>query len=246
MKHLLAILCALGLVTSASARIGNPGHTASLPKASAAGGGNPPASPLIAEDFEGTGYEEGGAWAEGGFAAKDEDYAGADVILGSQSLEISAADSESGGSDVTFSGGAERWFFGEIKITTSRNGKFLKLYSSGYAAELASIAVQGSTFRAACGAVTDDTVATFSTGTVIYWWVRYLKGSGVNAVVDFRFSTTTTKPADGSDNQALITLGTATADVAIMSTSVEGTSGSAFRIIHDHIYVDDEDILSNP
>lgn len=218
-----------------------------IEKEVAASGGNPPASPLVNQNFEGTGYDNGETWGENGFGTKDEDYT-TTVLLGSQSLFCSIDDSSAGSTFTSFSGGGERWGFCMFRVVTSRNGNFVRLFDSGFANVVMQVKINGTKLRAVCGSVESlDTVASFSTGTTYYLWWRYLKGTGLNGEAEIWFSTTSTKPADGSDNHRKTIVGTATTDAAELAFgSGDNTAGSALDIIYDHTYIDDVVILSNP
>lgn len=85
----------------------------------------------------------------------------------------------------------------------------------------------------------DNTTGTnFSTGVTYYAWVKYIKGSGSNAVSELRISTTTTRP---SATNSTTTNGTSTTQATALRLAGVTTAGMIF----DNI-VADTSVGSNP
>ena len=219
----------------------NPGFIGGL-QSGAASGSNPPASPLVKQNFEGTGYDNGETWNTY-ISAGDPDYTGI-VLLGSQSLSCFGADFSAQGAYTTFSGLSELWGFVMFEITTNRNSYIVRHEDSG-AAAVFNISVSGTNLRVDDGSANATTSGTFSLNTPYYLWWHRLKGSGANAVSELWFSSTPTKPADGSSGHAKVTTGTTTTD-AIYGILLNSAAAGAGAIIFDHYYIDDAVILDNP
>lgn len=99
------------------------------------------------------------------------------------------------------------------------------------------------TIRVGLGATTATTTATTADGNTYHFWVHYLKGTGANATLEVHFSTTPTKPADGSTFHAKVTNGTAT-DNATGVWFYSEYAGCDWRI--DKVRADDVLIGSDP
>ena len=83
-----------------------------------------------------------------------------------------------------------------------------------------------------------------STGTTYHVWVKYVKGSGSNAVVEVGFSTDGTRPTSGGTFATQTSGGTATVDTdrIMFGQSSSNTVGAYF----DKVRVDDAVIGDNP
>jgi len=218
-------------------------------RAAAAGGGpNPPASPLLNQKFEGTGYDNSETWTESlGGGIVDEDYT-ATVLDGSQSLRIqNAAGGGVSYTAETFTAGGERWAFCKIRLTSLEAVAVTRsiAFWNNVGATLAAVEINTSgTLHLVCGATTADTVDAMSTGTTYYMWFHYLKGTGANAVADVGFSTTSTRPTSGN-KFVQITTGSPTTDAVEFAIHVWNNNNPS-DFIYDRVYVDDEQIGDNP
>jgi hypothetical protein len=109
---------------------------------------------------------------------------------------------------------AEVWVRYRVRFTTANAG--VAMYFVNY-----SFSNIGLLYRQADGSLTIEpagggqatTVATSSINTTYWVWARFKKGTGSNAEMEVWFSTTSTKPADGSNNNAEVTNGTGTTNV---------------------------------
>lgn len=209
------------------------------------GGSNPPASPLVNQNFEGAGYDNAETWSTLGGGTINPDATDI-VLLGSQSFKVTAGDFVAGSAYISTAAGAERWGHMQFQITTSGNRIIAESQDSGFAAQIQIVAINGGGIRVYSGAVNATTSATWSTGTKYYLWWHYLKGTGTDAVAEVWFSTTTTKPADASAGHAKVTTGTSTADLVYHFVGSPTAAAGNYEIHIDHVYVDDEAILSNP
>ncbi len=211
---------------------------------------NPPASPLVKQNFEGTGYDNSETWSEfsgGAGETIDEDYA-TGPLLGSQSLRVVSTDTFTFSyTKIDHTSLSEEWFFTMLKMAAvNADGKDIMADVDGGGAIQISVGVSGGHFQVKCGSASATTSLSYSTGTLYYLWGHYLKGSGANAVAEIWVSTTSTKPADASSGTASVTTGTSTANVQEFSLGYRGTDGGTPDIQYDHVYVDDAVILSNP
>jgi hypothetical protein len=63
---------------------------------------------------------------------------------------------------------------------------------------MVSVHVQAGALRVVCGTANATTVSTLSANTLYYGRIRYLKGTGANAVASVEFSTSKTLPGSGN------------------------------------------------
>lgn len=100
------------------------------------------------------------------------------------------------------------------------------------------------TIRVGIGPSTHATTSeSTSDGNTYHIWVHYKKGTGTDAVLEVHFSTTPTKPADGSGGHAKVTNGGSTIDATGVWFFSEYV-GVDWRV--DKVRADDEPIGSDP
>lgn len=167
---------------------------------------------LLEEGFEGTGYEN--TWTESATGTVDEDHTGT-VIVGSQSLQVNLA-AQTGSTYAAFT--AQGSLFckfrynvastsGNPTIATIRNGTTIL-------GSLILVGVNRTMRTTAAGGSNASSSATIPTGTNIYIWFEYVKGTGANAICRAGWATTDSKPALTSTGTqtCLSSNGTSTSD----------------------------------
>lgn len=165
------------------------------------------------ETFEATGYDAGNTWTEVGTGTCDEDYNGANVLVGSQSLNI-ATSGTSISSYLSYTlAQDDQYFFFRVKKNSGTSNPliFAVLSSTGTSLGTITHSAGGVLTATATGGTGDPTVATFGAGTEIFVWVHFTTGSGANATMRVWASTNGTKPSSSGDNYAESTNGTSTA-----------------------------------
>lgn len=90
---------------------------------------------------------------------------------------------------------------------------------------------------------TNETATAITDGSTYHFWVHYQKGTGADAIYEVHWSTTPTKPADGSATHAKVTNGTATGNATGIWFYSE-YAGTDWRI--DKVRADDVLIGSDP
>jgi hypothetical protein len=203
-----------------------------------AGGGGGSPTYLINQNFEGTGYDNGESWTEGG--TWDEDYT-TTVLTGSQSL---FQDGLGGGSNTSpdFAPSSHFTLYLQFRLNTAVNNSELLVVRSGANADLANLVYRaGGTLRSSCGGVNFETSDAISTGQKIHVWIEFTKGTGANGLGSIGWSTDGTRPASGN-KFAQTTSGDATADA--VRIRLEANIGQA--IIIDRIMLTASTIGDNP
>lgn len=251
MRTFIAILLLLPFTASSFA----PGGMSStrltsttLPLGSASDGFNPPASPIRKQNFEGTGYDNGETWTEastGGTPIIDEDYSTA--LVGLQSLRLQNADFEGCETRNSFTGVSEVYGFFRMKWVTKTDGTIfhqLRTLSSTILVDLSVNSGASATVHVANGAGSANTTATMTVGTEYYVWYHYL--TGANATAEVWFSTSSTKPGDGTSGHAKTTVGTVTGDAAEIALKLENFSTTKNEAIFDRVWLAPGVIGNNP
>lgn len=198
---------------------------------------------LVAENFEGTGYEASGT--EVGTGTLDEDYATSPApLVGSQSLRI-ANSVQPGRVYWSFTAQADVWAYFQVNwVTLPATGKQFAGFSSGADTPQLSIEFQaGGVIRVRGGSQNATTVDGMTTGVTYHVWIHYTKGSGSNAFVDIGFSTDGTKPTSGN-KYASKSNGTTTLDA---DRFYFGSSGNGtWEAVFDKLRVSSSAIGDNP
>lgn len=198
-----------------------------------------PSSPLIAEAFEATGYDNSGwtAQDDAGVAVIDPDYT-ATVLHGTQSLRIKTSVAGNGRVFKDFTAGNERWayfLFRPVSVTDA--WKIFSFWNSG-SEEICNIyLLSTNVLRVTHGTITADTVGTMSDGTTYHVWVHYNNSGDIS---DVGFSTDGIRPTSGN-NFAQVTTGDA---ITNATTVVLGGGASNFSEegLFDRLFVDDVQI----
>lgn len=253
MKVLFYVILLFPLLSLAPPPPGGSGSTlrssTSLPLGSASDGTSPPASPLRAQNFEGTGYDNGETWIEGGtLGIVDEDYTGV-VLKGSQSLRLQSVNNDTVYSYNTFTGISEVWGFFRMKWVTKTSGTTFHQLRNNVSVVLLELKVNSgasATVTLTSGGQTATTTSTMAVGTEYYVWYHYLKGSGANATAEVWFSNTSVKPGDGTAGHAKVTNSNSTTDAAEVALYIENVSATSNEAIFDRFYLDDAAIGNNP
>lgn len=232
MKTLAALL--LTVCTLAAQSLSDPAFVASL---------TVPASGtsetlIKLETFEATGYDAGNTWTEAGSATPDEDYAGASLIDGSQSLQINVT-AQTSSTELTYTlAQADQYFFCKVrKVGGTSNPLIVTLRNGTTSLAIISLTSSDTVTVTASGGTADATTDTFADGTVIYLWLHFTQGSGANAAIRAWASTTGTKPADGGTGYAESLDGTTTAQGNRFRLGF--TASSTCEVIFDTVKIDD-------
>lgn len=218
------------------------------PLGSASDGFNPPASPIRKQNFEGTGYDNGETWTEastGGVPIIDEDYSTA--LVGLQSLRLQNADFEGCEARNSFTGVSEVYGFFRMKWVTKTDGTIfhqLRTLSSTILVDLSVNTGASATVHVANGTGSANTTATMTVGTEYYVWYHYI--TGANATAEVWFSTTSTKPGDGTSGHAKTTAGTVTGNAAEIALKLENFSTTKNEAIFDRVWLAPGVIGNNP
>lgn len=214
---------------------------------SVGGGSNPPASPLVNQNLEGTGYDNSETWSEGlAGGTVDEDYT-AIPLVGSQSLRLANAVGGFTFDSKTYTSGAERWYFFRFRMITlegSTTSRILEVWNNVGAVQASIDLNTTGTLKVSAGTGTATTTDAMATGVSYYVWAHYAKGSGANAVADVGFSTDGVRPT-GGNKFAQVTNGSTTGDTPEFALECQNNNGQS-DFIFDHIYVDDVQIGDNP
>ncbi len=180
---------------------------------------------IVEENFEGTGTPAGWFNSGGNF----------DQSTSGLSLEASEALALTGGAaqsnTPTGIAQGEVWVRYRVRFIEDGAGALLYFYDSGFGQRGLVYRQTGGALTVDSGGGSDTTVATTSINTTYWIWVHYKKGTGANGEMDVWFSSTSTKPADGSDNHATITGSTATADIDFLAFI--NTSGNVEHYIDE-------------
>jgi len=216
--------------------------------ATGGGGHNPPASPIILETFEGTGYSAAG-WTEqftGGTLNKDYTTT---VLDGSQSLFIQNADFAAAYVKNTMTAAGHYWAFFKVRPgTLSGTKSMFDLADVGSVPQCsvtlsAAGAVRVQVKNNAAGATT---VATMSSGTTYNVWVEFNINNGANCIGTVAFSTGTTRPTSGSNFAQVSTTTSATQVQEVFLGPFTTDFGSHVDYVFDYFILDDAQIGDNP
>lgn len=229
----------------------HPAMRARTPTVTASGGAAP--TYLASEDFEGTGLPSG--WAETGAGTENyDDTTAPSPLQGAQSLRCSTTAQNSRVETPNWTAIAEiHGYFIMNPINTVAAGNTRKIVTfenqGGGGTEGLSL-VNGEEMTISQGAASASTVATISDGVTIHVWFRWKARTGPNdGIGEVWWSTTATKPADGSNNHAT-TGATGSSSATGMRSIAVGCApddGSVtWTIIYDKVRVDDVAIGSNP
>lgn len=200
---------------------------------------NPCSGYLICQGYEGTGYDNGETWTEGGINI-DEDYT-TSPIVGSQSLRISTS-TQAGYAFSSFTANDNAYAFFRFRAAAlpgaTTNMSTIR-DSSGTVLATVALRTDGKLQVTPAGGSAQTTGSAIATATDLYIWFEYEKGTGSNAVARCGFSTDGTKPTMTAGSN-----GTATAQAGRIYTGA--TSNSSVDWVYDHVLVSTTAIGSNP
>lgn len=166
---------------------------------------------IVNEGFEGAG-EPANFSTLPGANPPDWDYA-ATPLVGSQSVLCEAGDEAFVFGDDTPINLGEIWGRIAVEFSSVTGQRILSLYNSSNAEIVYIYRQVGGGILISAGGSTALTLEATPDDTLIYIWYHYAKGGGSNAAIEVWFSTTTTKPADGSGFHAKEIDGAATTNV---------------------------------
>lgn len=213
----------------------------------AGGGGGGGATYLLQENFEATGSPgyDTSTWTEAG--SPDENTSTSGLSLqASECLYFNPAAATWSTTSPTYTAQSTAYAYFLIRFSALPSGGTWTLFQFRHSAgECGRVRVTNTgTLSVRAGGGTDVATASgMSTGTTYHLWVKYVKGSGSNAVVEAGFSTDGTRPTSGG-TFATQTAGTATTDAdRIMYGQASSNTVSVYI---DKVRVDDAVIGDNP
>lgn len=193
---------------------------------------------IKSETFEADEYDAGNTWTESGSAPPDGNYAGVNIIDGSQSLQLNCT-AQTANTELQYTlAQADQYFFVKVRkvggtsnplIVTLRNGTTTLATISLTSSDTVTVTSQGGS--------ADATVDTFADGTVIFLWIHFTQGSGANATTRIWAASSGTKPADGGNGYAESTDGTSTAQGNRFR--IGWTASTTAEVIFDTVKIDD-------
>jgi hypothetical protein len=201
---------------------------------------------LIQQNFEGTGYDHSEVWNEG--SNPDEDYTTAPAPLeGSQSIFFRAVTTSVRTFSPTFAAQstAEAYFlYRPTTIGLGGDTIFLFRNNGGSVTTLQIDIDATGHLRCDDGTITsnytDDAAAV---GTTWHVWLRYVKGTGINAQYSVAFSSDGVRPTSGTAKFSSTSIGVSTVDTDQLRMSAE--SGTC-AWIGDKVRVANTTIGNNP
>lgn len=254
MKNLLIIAQLLTITCSAQVAVTiTPGIPIFGPPGSAFAAGVPYASPyLLEQDFEGTGYDNGGGWTEGGVVNVNEDYTST-IIDGSQSLNVAltASTGYTESPDVVVGGG--RILYGYLKLRfASLPASSMSLFAMYDTANNQCLRVRLSstgTLGVLPGVGTEvTTVGTLAINTTYHvWFSASARGveTALASTARVSFSTDGVRPTSG-DNYAIDDdAGGATDDPSSLRIGTL-VSSTTVDVIYDKVRLNNSIIGDNP
>jgi len=156
---------------------------------------------LVDENFEGTGAPSG--WTVDSGVQVDFDYATAPApLFGAQSLRVNAGDHYA---RKDYTAQTEVWVkFNWSSPAVMADEKIFTLRDSAGAEILRAETVNASGYKfiIKCGTANQTTLGSLTAATTYYIWGYYKVGTGANAGYRIWFSTTDSRPADGSSSSA--------------------------------------------
>lgn len=196
---------------------------------------------LIAQDFEGTGYDNqsgiGGSWTEAGTI--DEDDTTATVLRGSQQLRVSTGGNYT---RADFTASSEVWgtFLMKTDDVTYAGNEFLSLYDTS-TEKMPISSLSSSAVRIFHGTQDATTVGILSTNTKYRVWFHWKASTGTDGIAEVWIDGTaaTTRPASSGDYYAIESAGTNTGTVN--RVRLASSSGNHY---FDQLRIDDEEFTT--
>jgi hypothetical protein len=198
----------------------------------------PGGSFLVNQNFETptTGYDNGETWTGAGTGTIDPDHTGT-VIVGTQSLQINLS-GQTGSTYVAFTAQGSLFCKFQFRAASTNTGNQTIATIRNGTTTLGTLLLIGAnrTLRAvAAGGSNASSSATIATGTNIYIWFEYGKGTGSNAICRAGWATTDSKPALTSTGAqtCVSSNGTSTSDADRLYLG--HTVSSTFEAFYDRV-----------
>ena len=207
---------------------------------------NCPAGYLLAQGFEGTGYDCGETWTTAGDTASididntttpGECTQSARVVNTSQDTYIAHA----------FTAASEQWAYFRVRFETIPGGSRLFFVLSDATTARMYLTI-GATGAVTCTQGTVASTATVSVMAANTWydvWTRYKASTATNGICEVGFSTDGTEPTSGN-NYSSTAVGNATQNIQNILLFCDWTSTAGPATRYDKVRLDDADIGSNP
>lgn len=219
---------------------------------------NHPASPLLFENFEGTGYATAG-WGEdlsGSGGALDEDYAthSTNVLSGSQSLLITIPDDEHGYTTNSFTAKSQLWAYFQFKLLSFPVGedefKSVLRFEDDSGNRLFKLQVtESGALRITTGSTSTPMPAVLNKDTAYHVWLSWNNDNGTDSEATLAVSETKVQPTSG--DYYVTTTGTSTATQASRvrlggGADLEDGPNAGASFIIDYLLIDDVAIPDYP
>ena len=216
---------------------------------------NHPASALVFETFDSTGYDLVG-WTEvltGAGGVVNEDYT-TNVLSGTQSLYIKIPDDENGyvTNSFTATGTAYGYFqFRPISFATGEDQwKSVFRFEDSSGNSLCKVQIQESGFlRITTGSTSSSLTSVVSVNTTYHVWVYWKNSNGTDSECSLAVSSTQVKPTSGDyfTSATGTATGTQTSRVRLGGGSdSEDAAAGGCSFVPDYVLVDDDEIQSYP
>jgi hypothetical protein len=189
---------------------------------------------LLNQNSEGTGYDNGETWTEAGTGTVDEDHTGT-VIAGSQSLRVNLS-AQTGSTYASFTSQSSLFVKCRFRVASTSSNPTIITIRNGTTI-LASLILVGvnRTLRVNGGGSNGSASGTIATGTNIFVWFEYVKGTGSNAITRAGWAATDSKPdlSTTGAQTCIATNGTGTvnADRLYLGHSVSSTYEAFFDAV---------------
>jgi hypothetical protein len=154
---------------------------------------------LINQGFEGSGYDNSESWSETSGSPNEDSTTS--PIVGSQSLRISGAVAVIAKSP-SFTAQSTLYVYFRMRTSGNPGGgrRFFYIRDSSNNVLLECLQNSTGTVTARAGTSGGSTTSgTLSASTDYHCWVKYVKGTGANAVAEFGFSTDGVRPTTGAN-----------------------------------------------
>jgi hypothetical protein len=199
-------------------------------------------SALVEEEFEdATDYDESG-WTEIGNGTIDPNYTVAELD-GDESLHITTDTAQARYIYKSFTATSDASAYCLFKPVAhpATVPLILGFFDNSSAIVASVMLLPGGALRVSQGGSTQTTVGTLVNGTTYHIWLDY----SIDGTAAVRFSEDGLKPA-GGDNVAEVVGGSATTDARYIFTGWVFSTDGINEGVWDNVYVDDEEIGSNP
>lgn len=201
------------------------------------------ASYLLAQGFEGTGYDNSESWTATGPGTADPDASTSGLSLeGSQCARLAGSTQIANIASPSITAISDVWAYCLIRfVSTGATARVFGFYNGSSVQTQFRIRSGGSIDVLASASA--QTVGTMSTGTTYHIWFRQTTGSGSNSFGSVGFSTDGTRPTSGN-NYAEITTGNVSTNCT--AVRIGSTINATFDFYADKVRVDDVQIGDSP